>query len=182
MNNENFSFENIFCRFRHLSHFDRKEHLIPSPYSNVATIPRLGWAWKIIFDFEPTEYLKGCTEDAPVGLWVVLCETPCPFVDCSVNFPLPNMMLEYGRVLASVNPALVSDQLPGIGEWTRIEITFQSDKENWVSFSIGGNELGRVRVPFQGELFYVSINVGSPDISRPGLIRRLIILEKLGLF
>ena len=42
------------------------------------------------------------------------------------------MMLEYGRVLASVNPALVSDQLPGIGDWTRIEITFQSDKENWV--------------------------------------------------
>ena len=51
--------------------FDTEEHQIREVGIPLATIPKLGPQWRILYDFKPTEYLFGLPEPA-VSLFVDL--------------------------------------------------------------------------------------------------------------
>ena len=72
---------------------------------------------------------------------------------------------------------LESNQLPRIGEWTRIEVSH--DGEYFLSFAVGGRELGRKEKtdPEFREMADVRIYIGRHGI-QPGFIRRLLVLQK----
>ena len=75
---------------------------------------------------------------------------------------------------------LESNQLPRIGEWTRIEVSHEEeDGKYFLSFAVGGRELGRKEAtdPEFREMTDVTIDIGRHMI-QPGFIRRLLVLQK----
>ena len=82
-----------------------------------------------------------------------------------------------------VQQAVVSTQLPKVGEWTRIEIYHEMvDGKYFLSLSVGGTEVGRKEVtnPELRRLADAKVCIGSANREQyqPGFIRRLVILEK----
>ena len=75
-----------------------------------------------------------------------------------------------------------SNQLPRIGEWTRIEISHEEeDGKFFLSFGVAGRELERKEatdLELQGTTdVAIGIGLGTSNI-QPGLIRRLVVLQK----
>ena len=153
----------------------------------MAKIPNLGESqWKIIHDFKPTEYPQ---EEAgpPLGLRV-LTDGKAPrnsFV--GICFPFPKIALVHGIFGSNKKFQFQQDvgstQLPKVGEWTRIEIGHEKvDSKYFLSFSVGGREVGRKEVTDPGlrNLTDATFLIGRPERERyqPGFIRRLIVLEK----
>ena len=117
--------------------------------------------WKIIHDFKPTKVLS--SEVFSFGL--VLAWKPF------VNGPVKVFHL----------PPVVSNQLPKVGEWTRIEIGHEvgEDGRYFLTFTVGGEMLGRTGLDWTREMSDVSISIGiKVEDSQPGIIRRLVVLEK----
>ena len=76
---------------------------------------------------------------------------------------------------------LGSNQLPKVGEWTRIEISHEeADGKYFLALSLGGKELGRKEMSEQKELVNVKFALGHHQRERCqlGFIRRLVVLEK----
>ena len=74
---------------------------------------------------------------------------------------------------------LESNQLPKIGEWTRIEISHEEeDGKFFLSFGVAGRELARKEATEFRELADVIISIGSDSDLQPGFIRRLVVLQK----
>ena len=79
---------------------------------------------------------------------------------------------------------LQSNQLPELGEWTRIEISHEEEEEGkyFLSLTVGGREVGREEVadPQLRELIDAKVTIGHTDreLTQPGFIRRLVVLEK----
>ena len=79
--------------------------------------------------------------------------------------------------------SLVKLQPPKLGEWTRIEIS-QEEKNGkcFLSFSVGGKEVGRREVDYPGEITDVKICFGPwvNDVwpAQPGFIKGLVVLDK----
>ena len=90
---------------------------------------------------------------------------------------LGNNMLQQAEPL----PAVTSNKLPKIGEWTRIEMTHEEvDGRYFLSLSVGGKEWGREEVTNTelGSLTDVTVCTGLGQYSQPGFIRRLVVLHK----
>ena len=93
---------------------------------------------------------------------------------------LGNNMLQQAEPL----PAVTSNKLPKIGEWTRIEMTHEKvDGKYFLSLSVGGKVLGRKECEMGRNLTDVNIycgadfdNVRCPP--QPGNIRDLLVLDK----
>ena len=82
-----------------------------------------------------------------------------------------------------MQPALAFNQLPSIGEWTRIEISHEEENGKYfLSLGIGGAEVARKEVadPELREMNNVKVILGHPQRRRqqPGFIQRLIMLHK----
>ena len=76
---------------------------------------------------------------------------------------------------------LGSNQLPKVGEWTRIEISREEiDGKYFLALSVGGKEVGRKEVSEQRELVNVKFVLGHylREKCQLGFIRRLVVLEK----
>ena len=74
---------------------------------------------------------------------------------------------------------LESNQLPKIGEWTRMEISHkEEDGEFFLSFGVAGRQLVRKEATEFRELADVIISIGSDSDLQPGFIRRLVVLQK----
>ena len=79
--------------------------------------------------------------------------------------------------------SLVSLRPPKLGEWTRIEISHEEENgKSFLSFSVGGKEVGRREVDYPGEITDVQICFGpwADDDwpAQPGFIRGLVVLDK----
>ena len=157
----------------------------------LSKIPKLGGSqWKIIHDFKPTEYLQA--PNHPLGLSLQTGDGQTPgttFV--TTCFPFPKITLVHGildddnQLQAGTVVGLVVDstQLPKVGEWTRVEIGHEKvDEKYFLALSVGGREVGRKEVtdPELRKLTDVEVCIGHPteQHSQPGLIRRLVVLEK----
>ena len=154
--------------------FDTEEHQIIDELVQLAAFPQLGPQWKIIHDFKPTKY-----PGIGWSLWVHLEGTS--FSKLTVRFLdiMPKMVVanEDGTPLVKG-----SNQLPPVGEWTRIEIGHEGGENGtyFLSLTVGGKMLGRVQVPsprYGRGFTNVRIGIGHGR-SQPGFIRRLVLLER----
>ena len=155
--------------------FDTVEHQIVDGLVQLAAFPQLAPQWKIIHDFKPTKFLG-----LGWSFWVHLDEGTS-FSRLALRFLdiVPKMAL----VNEDSTPLVKgSDQLPTVGEWTRIEIGHEAGENGsfFLSLTVGGKMLGIVQVPtprFGRGFANVRIGIGHSR-SQPGFIRRLVVLEK----
>ena len=151
----------------------------------MARIPKLAREWKIVHDFKPTEYLQ--TSQQP-GSLCVRVEKPFRHGLVGVCFSFPRIVLAHSILRenkqAETGVFLQSNQLPELGEWTRIEISHEEEEEGkyFLSLTVGGREVGREEVadPQLRELTDAKVTIGHTDreLTQPGFIRRLVVLEK----
>ena len=151
----------------------------------MARIPKLARQWKIIHDFKPTEYLH--TSQQP-GSLCVRVEKPFRHGLVGLCFSFPKIVLAHSILHGVNNQAetgafLQSNQLPEVGEWTRIEISHEEEEGKYfLSLSVGGREVVREEVtdPQLRKLTDAKVTIGHTDrqLSQPGFIRRLVVLEK----
>ena len=125
----------------------------------LATIPKLKAQWKIIHDFKPTEYLDdpytrfslGLNFEGRVGL--------------DIFFSSSQFGLERWDGDEEGQLFLESNQLPKIGEWTRMEISHkEEDGEFFLSFGVAGRQLARKEATEFREL-----STSNNDLNAPGL-------------
>ena len=171
--------------------FDPEEHqnLPTDEPVELASIPKLGAEWKIIHEFKPTEYFK--PGDRHLGLGVIF-GMPARRV-INLLFYSSKIVLRQGKAddmlslkeILTDNPSascVASSQPPEVGEWTRIEISHEEvDGHYSLSLAVGGSEVGRMEDYLslgQLNLVKVVIGGGGPEFNQPGLLRRLVILEK----
>ena len=127
---------------------------------------------------KPTEYLHGAT--SPVGLRVFRWKSTWEQF-CFISFPFAEIAVVHG-ILRDNNTfhdqgTLVRNQLPKVGEWTRIEIGHEKvGNKYFLSLSVGGMffELRK--------LTDASGNIGDVlhwrEHCQHGFIRRLVILGR----
>ena len=171
--------------------FDTEEYQFPHEKGKVimTEIQKLGTQWKIIHEFKPTEYPQGpetTLQKPPVSL-VIGVEKTFGRGYVGLAFPYPKIALAY-RIHGDENKSktlmfLRSDQLPKIGEWTKIEISHEEENARYfLSFTVGGKLVGRedvtdtkLRNPTN-----VKICFGQYEKSncQPGIIRKLVVLDK----
>ena len=132
--------------------------------------------WKIIHDFKPTEYLDDQYPRYSLGV----------SVDGRVGLDIFSSSSDFGLELwtrdGEDQQLVESNQLPRIGEWTRIEISHEEeDGKFFLSFGVAGRELERKEatdLELQGTTdVAIGIGLGTSNI-QPGLIRRLVVLQK----
>ena len=86
------------------------------------------------------------------------------------------MCLEYED-----NVLFESNQLPKVGEWTRIEIGYEKGENGklFLTFTVGGKMLATMDYLGGFEFTDVRIGIGvNHQDFQPGFIRRLVVLEK----
>ena len=132
----------------------------------MARIPKLGAQWKIIYDFKPTEYstfTQGCE--------ISLCIRG---LNGGIGFNSSRSCLIYQD---EEHTGMSSNELPKIGEWTRLEISHE-EKEGkfFLSLAIGDKEVAKkeMKTTRMAKLTDVEISIGW----QPGFIKRLLVLEK----
>ena len=180
----------FFAGWGNLVYFDTEEHQIPEGNGKIilAEFQKLGTQWKIIHEFKPTEYPQGTEptcKKPPVSLVIGLKElSGRGYV--GIAFPFPKIDLVY-RIHKDDKQRktlmfLRSDQLPKLGEWTKIEISHEEENGRFfLSLTVGGMVVGRedvtdtelrnpteVKICF-GQIFWPS---------QPGFIRKMVVLEK----
>ena len=155
-----------------LRYFDLGEHLINGPaVITLARIPKLGAQWKVIHEFHPVSY-QGPEYTDPyhplIAIWVKIAEECYSLAFSPNGVQLLYEEKIYGDTIQNDISATGPDQLPPIGEWTRIEITHAVDEEIGkyaISVSIAGIEVMKeVEVVDQETLdMDVTIGLGDPD-------------------
>ena len=139
--------------------------------TTLASIPKLADQWKIIHDFKPTEY----SDTAVASVWMSASGSGRLDI-LSIYFDQSGVQLA-GRSVGIPK----SNQLPKLGEWTRIEISHEmEDGKYFVAFSVGGKEVGRTVVDESSRfrnLKDVKIYTGD-DRFQKWTIRGLVILER----
>ena len=153
--------------------------------STLARIPKLGAQWKVIHEFNPTEYLQ---DPSRTAIWVRFAEE-CYSLAFSPNgvelwgvelwFEEDGDPVPLQREIATTPP----DELPPIGEWTRIEMTHALNEETgkyFISVSIAGIEVMKVMRQHDPETLVMdaTIGCGDPHYAMAGGIRGLVVLEK----
>ena len=152
----------------------------------LATIPKLEAQWKIIHDFKPTEYCqngKGGCVSLRIGCGGVSREKAGIVFYQSISKNVLKAGILYDEGLATEHLAIKCNKIPPIGEWTRMEISHEKeDGKYFLSFSIGGTEVGRkeVALPMFRDRTNVKVTIGSSKMGRgqPGFIRGLVVLQK----
>ena len=173
----NISNGRCFAGWGNLVFFDTEEHQISHNRKALAKITNLGTQWKIIHDFKPTEYLE-----QTLSLYVAEEYSRRLLVCLEFQFPmieLEHTILDENNQV-QIDTAVESNQLPKIGEWTRIEISHEKvDGKYFLSLSVGGREVGRKHVvdPHLRKLTDVKVYLGGKECFQPGFIRRLVVLK-----
>ena len=126
-----------FAGWGSLVNFDTEEHEAEDGKEVLmAKIARLADEWKIIYDFKPTGYqefeydFSGC-----ISLW--MDTSPSDSDDyCSLEISFSRL----GVHLDDTHDVLIlSDQLPKLHEWTRVEISHvEEGGKYFLSLSVGG--------------------------------------------
>ena len=178
-----------FAGWGRLRYFDLGEREIGYT-TTLADIPKMGNQWKVIHDFKPTAYLSddncnGVTVPATISMTQEGCIDQ-DSRDFCMAFPVGEGCV---RLFASYMPEGDSMQLPQIGEWTRIELTQEFDKnadKYFLSLSFDGVEVIKIwdeeylidAISDVEQLWDAKIEIGEQDVQIPGFIKRLVVLEK----
>ena len=143
----------------------------------LASFPKLADQWKVIFDFKPTELLGA---HFPSCLLVISSS-----LELGISFPYEQANLWVTDLNAGLNADdvivdLWSDQLLELDVWSRIEISHVEEGGRYfLSYSVGGKELGRTDFGLGTNLTDVKICIGSDCFStQPGLLRGLVVLDE----
>ena len=157
----------------------------------LAIIPKLEAQWKIIHDFKPTEYFQNtqggylslgirCGGASPEKAGIIFYPSISNGLELSTNIKA-GILSDEG--LPTENLVIKCNKILPIGEWTRMEISHEKeDGKYFLSFSIGGTEVGRkeVALPMSRDRTNVKVTIGSNKMGRsqPGFIRGLVVLQK----
>ena len=172
---------------QNLIFFETEEHQTPHENGQafLAEIQKLRTQWKIIHEFKPTEYLHGpeaISQKPPVSL--VFGEEKSFGLGrgyIGIAFALVNGAWVYSIHGDDQSMRFVQiDQLPKIGEWTKIEISQKEENGRFfLSFTVGGNVVRREDVTDTKLMNPTNVKIlfGQSD-SQPGFIRKLVLLEK----
>ena len=148
------------------------------------TIPKLETQWKILYDVKRTEHLQ--VENPRkyydiLSIWVGR--------DANVRATVsPTEIFLGGYLFGDDNQLLAQrfvtgNQVPNVGEWTRIEIGHEEeDGKYYLSLAVGGEHVGREEVT-DLELKNptdVKINIGhrGHSLPLPGSLRGVVVLQK----
>ena len=164
-----------------IRYFDLGEHVTNAAPYDLARIPKLGAQWKVIHEFNPTEYLQDFSK---IAIWVRFADLTC----YSLAFSPAGVELLFeeeidGGPLQQDIAGTVPDQLPPIGEWTRIEMTHAVDEETgryFISVSFGDIEVMKVMRQLDPEILVMDATIGCGEYGNTmlGVMRGLVVLEK----
>lgn len=142
---------------------------------NIATIPKLGKRWKVVFDLKTAEYTPSNDE-------AILTLTEGTKMYCRVIISLNTALL-----LTNVNDEMTfmeSSHQFKIGEWNTIQMTHDEGAEGgrfFVSLSVGDKELGKLDVGSleqRNEFTNVQLRLSVDWFPAPMFIGRLLVIEK----
>ena len=166
-----------------MRYFDLGEHIITPRKSVLAEIPKLGAEWKVIFEFNPENFLR------PSALLVAI-RIKLGREGYSLTFSPNGVQLRYewpdldGDIIGlDVGESAVG--LPAIANWTKIEITWAVYEETEetgkyaISVAIAGIEV--IKVPAwsqEPEQMDATIGIGDEMNTLSGAIRKLVVVEK----
>lgn len=166
-----------------MRYFDLGEHTITPRKSVLAEIPKLGAEWKVIFEFNPENFLRPSA--FLVAIWIKVAEE-----GYSLTFSPNGVQLRYefpdeldGDIVVDVGESAVG--LPAIANWTKIEITWAVYEETEetgkyaISVAIAGIEV--IKVPAwsqEPEQMDATIGIGDEMNTLSGAIRKLVVVEK----
>ena len=164
--------------------FDTSEHQLGE--KRLFQLPPLGGQWKIIFDFKPTEYIQDGRKRIVMSLglghndhrvtgYSLAIGSPKIFLRCRIMHPNASAAVHsVGKV--------ESNELPVVGEWTRVEISREKEEDKYFLYlTVGGKELGKSDVTFAESRAappastFLHLNVTK---TQPGFVRRLVALRK----
>ena len=108
----------------------------------MAIIPKLGSQWRIIHEFNPTEYFQAVDPPRPIESLSIATgngKTPGD-IYVGLFFRSPKIALAHGVVddnnQIQFEPYVKSTQLPKVGEWTRVEFGLEKVNEKYFLFFI----------------------------------------------
>ena len=156
-----------------LVYFDTEEYQIKDEGVELVAISKLGTQWKIIHDFKPMELPPGPVLRFKISFWIHVAGN-LPFT--ALAFSPSTIYLEFED-----NILFESNQLPKVGEWTRIEIGYEKGENGklFLTFTVGGKMLATMDYLGGFEFTDVRIGIGANHQDfQPGFIRRLVVLEK----
>ena len=168
-----------------MRYFDLGEHIITPRKSVLAEIPKLGAEWKVIFEFNPDNFLRPSA--FLVAIWIKLAKKE----GYSLTFSPDGVQLRYedeledGEMIeVDVDESAVG--LPAIANWTKIEITcavYEETEETEetekyaISVAISGIEVIKM-IDLETEQMDATIGLGDELNTLSGAIRKLVVLEK----
>ena len=170
--------------------FDTQEHQILNVRHELVTIPKLGTQWKILYDVKRTEHLQ---VENPRKYYDILNISVGRDTNVLATVSPPQIVLgvrylrgENNQVLA--RRVVTGDQVPNVGEWTRIEIGHEEeDGKYFLSLAVGGGHVGRGEVndpalknPTDVKL-YIGCHLGAVQGRAhplPGFVQRVVVLQK----
>ena len=163
-----------------------KEHKLENN-TNVATIPKMGMEWRVVFEFKPTEYIKA----SPYGWTSLLHLTVVNSVegDYGEHLYIPAIFFHpihgiyiVSSVSGNQNYEYKSHaHRPSVGKWSAIEIGQRRIKTVFTFYiTIAGQEVHSARNNDTREFQDVSVYASNPwHTAQPGSIRGLTIESRL---
>ena len=163
--------------------FDTSEHQLGE--KRLFQLPALGDQWKIIFDFKPTEYIQD--ERQRIVMTLAVGHNDHRVTGYSLVIGPPKIFLCCCRIMhpdAGVQEVglLESNELPVVGEWTRVEISREKEEDKYFLYlTVGGKELGKSDITFAESRAappantFLHLHVRD---THPGSVRRLVALRK----
>ena len=159
-----------FSDWGRLIFFDTDERRVGGEEVNLATIPKLGKRWKVIFDFKPS--VPPPDRYSPELSFMVDDD-----LFHSVAFSRSKAILTFGIWIG-----LETEHKLKIGEWNRIEITQEEDEEEelFLSLSVGDAHLGRLFLENLEQLKFTNFQplLSLENFPKPVFIRRFCVVEK----
>ena len=165
-----------------MRYFDLGEHTITPHKSILAEIPKLGAEWKVIFEFNPENFLRPSA--FLVAIWIKLANKEV----YSLTFSPNGVQLRYefpdeldGDIVVDVGESAVG--LPAIANWTKIEITcavYEETGKYAISVAIAGIEV--IKVPAwsqEPEQMDATIGLGDEQNTLSGAIREALTKKKM---
>ena len=143
----------------------------------LVTIPKLDTQWKILYDVKRTEHLQ---VENPRKYYDILSIWVGRDANVRATVSPPQIVLG-GYLFGDDNQLLaeqvvIGDQVPNVGEWTRIEIGHEEeDGKYYLSLAVGGEHVGRGEVtdPVLKNPTDVKLFIGKPH-PLPGNVRRVV--------
>ena len=164
--------------------FDINEHQIGDKVC-CFQMPKLGDQWKIFFDFKPTEYIQD--ERQRIVMSLVVGHNDPRVAGYSLTIGSPKISLRcrimHPNASAAVHSVgkVESNELPVVGEWTRVEISREKEEDKYLLYlTVGGKELGKSDITFTESRAAPRTDtfLHLHRDTQPGFIRRLVVLRK----